>query len=204
MVVYCMRTFSRLPGLTSILLVAATDAFGLATSTVEEYAPWPVPVRIVAGGAERQDSVAAGLAALEDAVDVVLVHDAARPFVTLACVDACVQAAARHGAAIVAERARDTVKLVRDQGVIAETLDRRSIWLAQTPQGFRTALLREAYERARRDGVVATDDAALVERLGHPVHVVEGGPSNRKITTPEDLRWAEVVVRAPSSWPETE
>ena len=127
---------------------------------------------------------------------LLLVHDAARPFVSLECVEACVAAAATHGAAIAAVAAHDTVKLADPDSVIIETLDRRRIWLAQTPQVFRTDLLREAYQRARSDGFVATDDAALVERLGHAVRIVPGESTNRKITTPDDLRWAEWYLQA--------
>ncbi len=195
MVVYCLRTLSGLPGLTALVLVVAGDRFDLATSVLDEYGPWPVPVRIVGGGAERQDSVAAGLAATGDDADLVLVHDAARPFVARAAVDACVAAATAGGAAIVAEPARDTVKLTDSTRIITQTLDRRTVWLAQTPQVFRASLLRRAYEQARRDGFLATDDAALVERIGAPVSMVEGNAANRKITTPDDLRWAEWYLR---------
>jgi 2-C-methyl-D-erythritol 4-phosphate cytidylyltransferase len=138
------------------------------------------------------------LAVLDADAALVLVHDAARPFVSLECIEACVAAAASHGAAIAAVAAHDTVKLADPDSVIIETLDRRRIWLAQTPQVFRTALLREAYQRARSDGFVATDDAALVEHLGHAVRIVPGEPTNRKITTPDDLRWAEWYLQARS------
>jgi 2-C-methyl-D-erythritol 4-phosphate cytidylyltransferase len=195
MVVYCLRTLSGLPGLTALVLVVAADRFDLATRVLDEYGPWPVPVRVVGGGVERQDSVAAGLAATADDADLVLVHDAARPFVARSAVEACVAAAAASGAAIVAEPARDTVKLADSTSVITRTLDRRTVWLAQTPQVFRTSLLRSAYDRARREGFLATDDAALVERIGAPVCIVEGNATNRKITTPDDLRWAEWYLR---------
>jgi len=158
-------------------------------------------MEVVQGGAERQDSVAAGLARVDAAADLVIVHDAARPFVSLACLTACVEAAAAGGAAIVAVPAHDTVKRVDASGVIVDTPDRRTIWLAQTPQVFRFALLRRAYEQAQHDGFVGTDDASLVERLGAPVRVVPGEPRNRKITTPDDLLWAESHLRAQAAGP---
>jgi len=196
--VHALQTLNRLPSLTSIVLVVSADQEAAASVIIQRYGPWTSPVRLARGGAERQDSVAAGLAAVDIDAALVLVHDAARPFVSLGCIETCVATAATYGAAIAAVAAHDTVKLVDPDSVIIETLDRRRIWLAQTPQVFRTTLLREAYERARNDGFVATDDAALVEHLGHAVRIVPGEPTNRKITTPDDLRWAECHLQSHS------
>jgi 2-C-methyl-D-erythritol 4-phosphate cytidylyltransferase len=146
-------------------------------------------VDVVAGGATRQESVWRALQASPPAVDIVLVHDAVRPFIERRLIDAVVAAAVQHGAAVCALPIAETVKRVRD-GMVEATLDRSGLWAVQTPQAFRAALLREAHDKARRDGVAGTDDAALVERLGHPVRVVAGLPGNVKITTPEDLRRA--------------
>ena len=146
-------------------------------------------VEVVAGGATRQESVWNALQAAPIDAEVVLVHDAVRPFIDRRLIDAVVSAAAAHGAAICALPIAETVKRVRD-GVVQATLDRSDLWSVQTPQAFRSALLREAHEKARRDGVVGTDDATLVERLGHPVRVVPGLAGNVKITTPADLRRA--------------
>ena len=189
--VYALRTLTRVPDIASIVLVISPDEEARARQIIDRFGPWRLPVQLVAGGAERQDSVAAGLAAVQAGAALVLVHDAARPFVSAACVRACIDTAAVHGAAIAALAAHDTVKLAGPDSVIIETLDRSRIWLAQTPQVFRTVLLREAYSKACRDGYVGTDDAALVERLGHPVRIVPGDSVNRKITTPDDLQWAE-------------
>jgi 2-C-methyl-D-erythritol 4-phosphate cytidylyltransferase len=146
-------------------------------------------VRVVAGGATRQESVWNALQAVPSDVEIVLVHDAVRPFIDRGLIDAVAAAAAAHGAAICALPIAETVKRVR-AGVVDTTLDRSELWTVQTPQGFRNALLREAHDKARRDGASGTDDAALVERLGHPVRVVPGLAGNVKITTPEDLRRA--------------
>jgi 2-C-methyl-D-erythritol 4-phosphate cytidylyltransferase len=146
-------------------------------------------VRVVAGGASRQESVWNALQAAPSDVEIVLVHDAVRPFIDRGLIDAVAEAAAAHGAAICALPIAETVKRVRS-GVVETTLDRSELWTVQTPQGFRHALLREAHDKARRDGATGTDDAALVERLGHPVYVVPGLAGNVKITTPEDLRRA--------------
>ena len=148
---------------------------------------------MVAGGATRQASVWRALQAAP-AADLLVVHDAVRPFVTRALIDAVVGAARQSGAAICALPIAETVKRVRGDEVEA-TVDRAGLWTVQTPQAFRADLLREAHDKARRDGVVGTDDAALVERLGHPVKVVRGLEDNLKITTPEDLRRARRMDR---------
>jgi 2-C-methyl-D-erythritol 4-phosphate cytidylyltransferase len=146
-------------------------------------------IRVVAGGGTRQESVWNALQALPADAEIVVVHDAVRPFIDRRLIDAVTAAAVAHGAAVCALPIAETVKRVRG-GIVESTLDRSELWTVQTPQGFRGALLREAHDKARRDGATGTDDAALVERLGHPVRVVPGLDGNVKITTPEDLRRA--------------
>jgi len=187
---HALATFGRLPQTRQLLLVVAADYLDSARTIVAADPPGPLPVDLVAGGAERQDSVAAGLARVGDA-ELVAVHDAARPFIRPEHIVACAAAAAADGAAIVALPARDTVKVADSDGCIAATPDRQTIWQAQTPQIFRVDLLRRAYARAAAVGLLATDDAALVERLGARVRLVAGDPTNRKLTTPDDLRWAQ-------------
>ena len=146
-------------------------------------------VRVVAGGERRQDSVANACDQVSASSDVVLVHDAARPFVTDEVIGRAIDAAVEHGAAVVAVGVSDTVKRVEIAGarrVVAETIPRDEIFLAQTPQAFRLDILRQAVALGR-SGVDATDEAALAERAGHRVHVVEGDPANVKITTAADL-----------------
>jgi 2-C-methyl-D-erythritol 4-phosphate cytidylyltransferase/2-C-methyl-D-erythritol 2,4-cyclodiphosphate synthase len=163
------------------------------------------PLRLVAGGERRQDSVAQAFRQVAEHADVVIVHDAARPFVTADLIDRTIAAAAESGAALAAIQSRDTVKLAgpprgavaRPDGLpegehfVRHTLDRESIFLAQTPQAFRRDVLREALSL---DGD-ATDEASLAERAGHQVRLVEGDPSNIKITTPGDLVIAEAIAR---------
>jgi 2-C-methyl-D-erythritol 4-phosphate cytidylyltransferase/2-C-methyl-D-erythritol 2,4-cyclodiphosphate synthase len=151
-------------------------------------------VRLVRGGERRQDSVANAFDRVPDRADVVLVHDAARPFVSAETITRTIDAAARHGAAIAALEVRDTVKRV-DGDVIVETVPRESIYLAQTPQGFRRDVLAAAIA-VGRSGVEATDEAALAERAGYAVHVVAGDSTNVKITTEEDLSAARRHVSA--------
>jgi 2-C-methyl-D-erythritol 4-phosphate cytidylyltransferase len=149
---------------------------------------------VVAGGSRRQDSVLEGLKqAPEGFAGVVLVHDAARPFVDVPLVEAVLAAARESGAALPVLGIVDTVKRVRD-GRVIETVDRSELGAAQTPQAFRFRLLVEAYEAAFRDGITLTDEAMALERIGVAVTAVPGSARNRKITTPEDLAWAEGVA----------
>jgi 2-C-methyl-D-erythritol 4-phosphate cytidylyltransferase len=144
----------------------------------------------VVGGAERQDSMKAGMAALPAEVEYVAVHDAARPLVAPEAVSRVVAAARKSGAAILALPVRDTIKRVRD-GKIQETPDRAECFAAQTPQVFKVEILREALAKAEADGFLGTDDSQLVERLGIEVEVVPGDPQNIKVTDPSDLLTAE-------------
>ena len=154
------------------------------------------PCGIAAGGERRQDSVRLGLAALEHDVDLVLVHDAARPFVSAGLIDRVIDRARDTGAAVPAVPARDTVKHVDPAArVVRATLRRGDIWLAQTPQGFRREVLSEAVALGA-DSAEATDEAMLAERAGHTVAIVEGDPENVKITTPEDLAAARRAIAA--------
>jgi len=164
----------------------------------QEVAGLGKPARAVAGGAARADSVRNGLAAAEGSA-VVLVHDAARPFATPALAARVVEAAARDGAALAALPVTDTVKRGAGEADlrVAETLDRRTLWLAQTPQGFRRDLLLRAYEAAGTAAAAATDECSLVERLGAPVTLVPGEPGNFKITGPADVERARAVLEAP-------
>ena len=182
-----LRHFTRHPAVCAIV-VAAPSAHVARTRRLVG-CPGRRRVDVVSGGPTRQDSVWLALQAAPADADIILVHDAVRPFIDRRLVDAVVAAAVQHGAAICALPIAETVKRVRD-GTVEATLDRSGLWSVQTPQAFRSALLREAHDKARRDGVVGTDDAMLVERLGHPVRVVAGLAGNVKITTPEDLRRA--------------
>lgn len=156
----------------------------------------PKPVRVVPGGTSRQASAAAALAAAGSA-DAVVVHDAARALCQAELFDRCLDELDRTSAVCVATPLADTVKEVRD-GVVRSTLDRSLLWAAQTPQAFRAPVYRRAHAAAARDGVVATDDAALVERLGLRVRAIPGDATNIKITTIADLKIAEALLDARS------
>lgn len=149
-------------------------------------------VRIASGGARRQDSVAAGFRVISAEATVVLVHDAARPFVSATLIDRVVEGAVEHGAVVPACRARDTIKRApAEGGRVQETLPRDTVWMAQTPQGFARAVLARAVAEGER--VDATDEAMLAERAGFAVHVIEGDDANVKITTAEDLTRARAT-----------
>ena len=157
-----------------------------------------LPVVLVAGGAERGDSVWNGLSATPAGASAVLVHDGARPFVSAEIIGRVLDASAEQGA-IAAVQMTDTVKEVGADGVIRDTPDRTSLWRAQTPQGFPRSALVHAYERARAEGIAATDDAALFERYVGPVRVVAGSERNLKVTRPTDLVVAEALALAPDA-----
>jgi 2-C-methyl-D-erythritol 4-phosphate cytidylyltransferase len=185
------RAFEEAPSVTGIVAVVPEAEVAAARALL---APVRKLLAVVPGGERRQDSVLEGLKQAPPGFDgVVLVHDAARPLVEVSLVEAVARAAAEAGAALPVLPVVDTVKRLRD-GLVVETLDREELGVAQTPQGFRLALLVEAYAAAFRDDATVTDEAAAVERLGSPVRALPGSPRNRKITTPEDLAWAEGVL----------
>lgn len=152
-------------------------------------------LRIVDGGAERQDSVSLGLAALDPDTEIVVIHDAARPFIAPQSVQDSIDAAAAEGAATVAIPSIDTILQADADAYLQETPDRRYLWACQTPQTFRVAVIRDAHARARLAGYTGTDDASLVRRTGGVVKLVMGSPMNFKVTTPSDLQLATLVVR---------
>ncbi len=149
---------------------------------------------LVAGGSARSDSVAHGLASLPATCSIVLVHDAARPFVDRATIDGVIAVARQGEGAVPALPLDDTLKEGDPDRRVTRTVPRERLWRAQTPQGFPRGLLEEAHARARREGASATDDAALVERLGATVRIVPGSAFNLKVTTEEDLRIAERLL----------
>lgn len=151
-------------------------------------------VSMIEGGQERQNSVYNGVKTIKDEKGIVLVHDAARPFIDITTIHRLNEVAEKEGAAIVAVPVKDTIKKAFDYKV-TETIERSSLWAVQTPQAFRVSLLKEAHLKAVEEGFLGTDDASLVERLGYHVSIVEGDYDNIKLTTPEDLYFAEAIIR---------
>ncbi len=184
--------FDRCRQVDEIVLVVPPE---LATDSASVFRPEGTPVRVVAGGIRRQDSVARGFDASSLSSEIIVVHDAARPLCPTKLIVRTIEAAARHGAAIAALPAQDTVKqrAVGDDRFVGRTLARQCIVLAQTPQAFRREVLAEAVGLGRR-GVEATDEAVLAERAGHRVVLVAGDPMNIKITTERDLSIARRLL----------
>ncbi|OZM55879.1 2-C-methyl-D-erythritol 4-phosphate cytidylyltransferase [Lottiidibacillus patelloidae] len=148
---------------------------------------------VIEGGSERQHSVYNGLKALPNDNSIVFVHDGARPFVTKESFLKLTRKASEVGAAVLAVQVKDTIKKVTDSKV-TETVDRSSLWAIQTPQAFRISLLKEAHEYAKKEAYIGTDDASLVEKIGREVAIVEGDYKNIKLTTPDDLLYANMIL----------
>jgi 2-C-methyl-D-erythritol 4-phosphate cytidylyltransferase len=153
------------------------------------------PVQLISGGETRQESVYNGLQALPAAAERVLIHDGARCLATPQLLDRCATVLLDCPGLIAAVPVKDTIKVVNETGIIQDTPDRRQLWAAQTPQGFDVPLLKQCHEQGRSLGWEVTDDAALFERCGLPVRIVEGEETNLKVTTPVDLAIAEFILR---------
>jgi 2-C-methyl-D-erythritol 4-phosphate cytidylyltransferase len=188
--VHTLRRFEECPAVDQVILALQPNLTQEVLALASRYNLTKI-ARIVAGGAERQDSVYRGLQVVSSAA-IVVIHDAVRPFVTPDEIRAVIERAAKTGAALMAVPAVDTIKQVKS-GRVHRTLDRKSLYHAQTPQAFRYSVIKEAYDRASREGFSATDDSQLVERMGHRVSIVEGSHINIKITRPFDLRLAEAI-----------
>ena len=188
MLAWTVDAFQRTKAIDGIILVVTPDQEDLAKKIKASKI-----IAVVAGGRQRQDSVRNGLAALPKGVQIVLIHDGARPAVEAATINGTIRAAREHGAAIAAVPLKDTIKLVnRREAKILKTLDRSEMWAAQTPQTFTVPVINKAYETLKHD---VTDDAAAVERLGIPVFIVTDSYANLKVTSPEDIFIMEAILK---------
>jgi len=194
-----LKIFDDCGAIDAIVLVVPAADVGHVQDRLLPEAGLHKKILLSSGGPRRQDSVFNGLNCIADDDSVVVIHDAVRPLVTCECITACVEVARIEGAGIAAVPAWDTLKRVTDSGIIETTLPREQVWLAQTPQAFRTGLIRAAHQSARTHPFHATDDAALVERAGGSVRIVAGSLCNIKITTVEDLALAEALLSVRSS-----
>jgi 2-C-methyl-D-erythritol 4-phosphate cytidylyltransferase len=193
--VHTLRAFDLCPDIKSIVLVVPPTEMDFCKKEILSGASLESHVALIAGGRRRQDSVFNGLQHLGDAQGVVLIHDGVRPLVSKALIQNCIQGASQWGACIPGTQAVDTLKRIDPEGNILGTVPRESIRMAQTPQAFSLPIIRRAHLEARRLGREATDDASLVEALGIPVRVITGSRENIKITTPEDLAYAEALLK---------
>jgi 2-C-methyl-D-erythritol 4-phosphate cytidylyltransferase len=197
--VHTLRKFAASPVVSEIYIALRKTEIGeFRTRLEKEKDILRKKIQLVEGGEHRQHSVANALAAISAAPeDIVLVHDAVRPFVTPEIIQEVIVAAKKYGAAIAGLPAVDTIKQVErtsEGALIKATIPRASIVMAQTPQGFRYSTLKKAFDEATGDGFLGTDEASLVERSGQPVVVVMGSPRNIKITTPADMELAEFYL----------
>lgn len=198
LLVHCLVMLARTALVAEAVVVVAPDEVEEGRELLhryqQEYFP-TLPFTVVAGGKERQDSVANALAAVPQDADYIAVHDGARPFAGREVFERTLAAAKKHGAAIAAVPVKDTIKVVDSQGVVVGTPVRSTLVTVQTPQIFRAELLKAAYAQLAAHPAAVTDDASVVELLGHPVVVAQGRYENIKITTPDDLALAENFLR---------
>lgn len=188
---YTLDAFERCGLVDDIVLVVAEHEIADAREIADRYGISKLRA-VVAGGGHRQESVERGLLALDTSTNIVAVHDGARPLVHQETIRMTIEAAREMGAAVAAAPVIDTIKSAGTDGLVAATLDRSALWSIQTPQTFEKSLLLQAYRQASTDGYLGTDDASLVERLGHPVKLVQGSYDNIKVTTPLDLEFVEM------------
>ena len=191
-----LEVFEVCPLVDALLVVVPSQ--DMESVRTDILAPWNLKkvAGIIPGGKERQDSVRAGIEALDRDTELVIIHDAVRPFITAGLIENCVRAAEEEGAATAGVPVKDTVKEVGPDGRILRTCDRSLLWLTQTPQVFRRDIIENAHRAAAREGFRGTDDTSLVERLGIAVRMIRGDYGNIKITTPEDLVIAEALLAA--------
>lgn len=191
---YSIRLFARMPSIGEIIIVTAEQDMPLVQKLLDSMQTGK-PTKVVAGGSERQYSIANAIAAASTDAKLILVHDGARPLISEETVLAAIAAARHARAAAIAVPVKDTIKIANEEGFAVATPDRNTLWAVQTPQVFQASLLRLAYDQAAKENFLGTDDASLVERLGVPVQMVAGDYRNLKITTPEDLQIAGALQR---------
>ncbi|WP_296971818.1 2-C-methyl-D-erythritol 4-phosphate cytidylyltransferase [Tepidanaerobacter sp. EBM-38] len=190
---YTLNKFEKMDVISSIVLVTGVDDMDYTREEIIRKYGFK-KVKLVEGGKERQDSVYNGLREIPPQTDIVVIHDGVRPFVPIKLIEKSITAAMKYKAVGVAVPVKDTIKIVGDGNIIKSTPDRKTLWSIQTPQTFKYDLILAAYEKALSEGFYGTDDTVLVERMGLSVKIIEGAYENIKITTPEDIIFAEAFV----------
>ncbi|MCC7202932.1 MAG: 2-C-methyl-D-erythritol 4-phosphate cytidylyltransferase [Nitrospirae bacterium] len=191
---HTLDVFEKCPEVHQVLVISRSGEEDYCLKEVVEKYGYKKVLKIVIGGDRRQDSVYSGIKELDEDTDIVVVHDGVRPFVSPGTLSEAVKLAMFADGVVTAVPVRDTIKDVGEDGIIRSTPDRSTLWNAQTPQVFKRRILEEAYLRAYNDKFSGTDESSLVERLGYRVKIMEGTPENIKITTKEDLLFAEVIL----------
>jgi 2-C-methyl-D-erythritol 4-phosphate cytidylyltransferase len=195
LIYFSLAAFEQCPNIEAIILVRRPDYAQQADKIVREYGFKKV-VAFADGGVERQNSVWNGLEKCDQATDITVVHDGARPLLTPALIESTIMSTQAHGTGIAATKVVDTIKEANEDKTVIRTVDRTKLWAVQTPQTVCFSLLREAYTNVFLKQMVVTDEAAAVESLGQKVHLVETPFLNLKVTTPSDLAMAEALLRA--------
>lgn len=196
MVAQTLARFDAAPFIDEIVLVVRDGRQAEFSDLALKY-NFKKPLRIVAGGKERQDSVWNGLQSVSAETEIVAIQDAARPCTSLTLIQATIEAARQDGAAVAAQPVTDTIKLSEDGKYIARHLDRSQLWAVQTPQTFRVEVIRRALAKVREKGLQVTDDTAACELIGQPVRLVLGKEPNPKVTVPDDVPYVELLLKAP-------
>jgi 2-C-methyl-D-erythritol 4-phosphate cytidylyltransferase len=191
---HTIEAFDKCDMIDGIFLVVPEEDFEFYNNTILNLKNFQKEVNLVPGGAERQDSVYNGLLSIDNTDNIVIIHDGVRPFIRSEQLSECISYATDYDACIFAVPAYDTLKRVNSSEFIEDTIERRNIWLAQTPQAFKYKIIRNAHENARQLSITGTDDAMLVELLGIKVKVIKGSRYNVKITTKEDLLLARAMI----------
>lgn len=200
---HALLAIDACPMIQSIYLAVPEEDVDFCHSRIVAPLALRAALHFVPGGRIRQGSVYNALIAMNNAPQVVVIHDGVRPFVTPDQITACIETAMSYGAASLGIPAFETLKSVDEEQNVVETISRKAVWLTQTPQAFSYELIRSAHDAARACGVEGTDDAFLVERLGCKVRMVRGGTTNIKITTPDDITLAEAILAARGHHPDT-
>jgi len=186
--------FDSCPEVDNIILVVPENDIQFCREQLLSELNLKTPVNVLAGGKRRQDSVFNGILSIDDRGGIVVIHDSVRPLVSSDMISRCIRKARTSGACILGVPLRDTLKAVDGNSVIKKTIPRENLWLAQTPQAFHYQLIRDAHEAAAKQGIEATDDAALLEWMGLPVSILGSTVDNLKITTNEDLVLANIIL----------
>jgi len=192
---HTLDRFETCSSIDLIHLVVGQDDMGYTLKNIVEAYGYRKISKIVPGGKVRQESVKNGIDSLPHEVNIVVIHDGVRPFVTHQMIEESIRSVRQAKAVVVAMPVKETIKTARPDRTVLKTLDRESLWQVQTPQTFQADVIRKAYQRAAEEGFWGTDDASLVERIGIKVYILPGSYDNIKITTPEDLLLANLLVQ---------
>lgn len=193
-IVRTLEPFQQSPLIDEIILVVGENDITYCGFEVIDKLVLAKVKEVVVGGVSRQESVYNGLMSVSEDAGLVLIHDGARPLVTEEILERSIQGALEYGAVTTGVRVKDTIKVVDNEGFVRSTPDRRTLWAIQTPQVFKRNIIFEAHKLGRESGIEATDDAMLVENLGHRLKIIEGSYENIKLTTPEDVIIARAII----------